>query len=53
MFKYVPVRSQLRSIQKENVRLREQVEQTKADLEFVAIMADVEIPEDEDQEGAE
>ncbi len=53
MFKYKSVRSQLREAQKANIQLKEQMEQTRADLEFVAIMADVEIPEDEDQEGAE
>lgn len=53
MFKYKNVRSQLREAQKANIQLKEQMEQTRADLEFVAIMADVEIPEDEDQEGAE
>lgn len=49
MFKFKPVAAQLREVQKENVQLREQVEQTRADLEFVAIMADVEIPEDEEE----
>lgn len=52
MFNYRPVTAQLRDVQKENVQLKEQLEQTRADLEFVAIMADVEIPET-DQEGAE
>ena len=52
MFKFKPVTAQLRDVQKENVQLKEQVEQNRADLEFVAIMADVEIPE-EDQEGGE
>lgn len=53
MFKFVPVRKQLREVQKQNITLKDQVEQNRADLEFVAIMADVEIPEEEDQEGAE
>ena len=53
MFKFRPVRTQLREVQKQNLQLKDQVEQNRADLEFVAIMADVEIPEDEDQEGAE
>lgn len=52
MFKFVPVSKQLRAVQKENVVLKDQVEQNRADLEFVAIMADVEIPE-EDEEGEE
>lgn len=54
MFKYVPVRKQLREVQKQNIQLKDQVEQNRADLDFVAIMCDVEIPEeDEDQEGVE
>ena len=52
MFKFVPVRSQLREVQKKNVMLEQEAKQTRADLDFVAIMCDVEIPE-EDQEGAE
>ena len=50
MFKYIPVRKQLRAVEKQNVQLRNETEQTRADLEFVAIMADIEIPEDEEEE---
>lgn len=50
MFKFVPVRKQLREVQKQNVQLKDQVEQNRADLDFVAAMCDVEIPE-EDEEG--
>ena len=50
MFKYVPVRAQLREVQKKNAMLEQDAKQTRADLDFVAIMCDVEIPE-EDQEG--
>lgn len=53
MFKFVPVRAQLRDVQKKNLQLEQESRQTRADLDFVAIMCDVEIPEDEDQEGAE
>ena len=54
MFKFVPVSKQLREVQKQNVQLRDQVEQNRADLDFVAVMCDVEIPEaEEDQEGVE
>ncbi len=53
MFRYVPVSKQLRGVQKQNIQLRDQVEQGRADLDFVAAMCDVEIPEKEDQEGAE
>ena len=52
MFKYRSVKDQLRDVQKKNVRLQQESMQTRADLDFVAIMYDVEIPE-EDQEGAE
>ena len=52
MFKYRSVKDQLRDVQKKNVRLQQESMQTRADLDFVAIMCDVEIPE-EDQEGAE
>ncbi len=52
MFKYVPVIAQLRDTQKKNIRLDRETKQTRADLDFVAAMCDVEIPE-EDQEGAE
>lgn len=52
MFKFVPVREQLREVQKKNILLEQEARQTRADLDFVAVMADVEIPE-EDQEGEE
>lgn len=54
MFKFVPVRKQLRDVQKQNIQLKDQVEQNRADLYFVAVMCDVEIPEvEEDQKGVE
>ena len=54
MFKFVPVRKQLREVQKQNIQLKDQMEQNRADLDFVAVMFDVEIPEvEEDQEGVE
>lgn len=54
MFKYRPVSKQLREVQKQNVQLKDHVEQDRADLDFVAVMCDVEIPEvEEDQEGVE
>ena len=48
MFKDVPVRAQLREVQKKNVVLEQEVKQNRADLDFVAIMADVEIPTEDD-----
>lgn len=53
MFKFVPISKQLRGVQKQSIQLMDQVEQGRADLDFVAAMCDVEIPKKEDQEGAE
>lgn len=54
MFKFVPVRERLREMQKKNTLLEQDARQTRADLDFVAIMCDIEIPgDDEDQEGEE
>ena len=50
MFKFVPVRKQLREVQKQNITLKDQVEQNRADLDFVAVMCDVEIPEMDEEE---
>lgn len=53
MFKYIPVISQLRDVQKTNIKLGQEERQTRADLEFVAVMCDVEIPEGEESEADE
>mgnify|MGYP006872996466 FL=1 len=53
MFKFRPVSSQLREVQKRNTALEQETRQQRADLDFVAAMCDVEIPEEEDQEGEE
>ena len=50
MFKYRPIASQLRDAQKKNIKLQQETMQNKADLEFVAIRCDVEIPEDDEEE---
>ena len=50
MFKFVPVRKQLREVQKQNIQLKDQMEQNRADLDFVAVMCDVEIPEEDEEE---
>lgn len=50
MFKFVPVSKQLREVQKVNVQLKDQMEQNRADLDFVAAMCDVEIPEEDEEE---
>ena len=51
MFKYKPLMAQLREVQKESARIKQEAKQNRADLDFVAAMVDVEIPEEE--EGAE
>ena len=50
MFKFRPVRTQLREVQKQNIQLKDQVEQNRTDLDFVAVMCDVEIPEMDEEE---
>ena len=52
MFGFKSVAEQLRDMQKKNIQLKQESMQTRADLDFVAAMCDIEIPE-EDQEGAE
>ena len=47
MFKFRPVRTQLREVQKQNIQLQQESMQNRADLDFVAAMCDVEIPEEE------
>ena len=53
MFKFVPVRAQLREVQKKNLLLEQETKQTRADLDFVACMCDVEIPEEDESEVSE
>lgn len=50
MFKFIPVTKQLRQVQKQNIQLQDQMEQNRADLDFVAAMCDVEIPEEDEEE---
>lgn len=50
MFKYVNAESQLAAVKAENQKLKDGLAQARADLDFVAIMADVEIPETEGEE---
>lgn len=50
MFKYKSVEKQIRDTQKENILLRQELAQTTANLEFIAIMTDVEIPEEKEDE---
>lgn len=50
MFKFVPVSKQLREVQKKNIQLQQESMQNRADLDFVACMCDVEIPEMDEEE---
>jgi len=50
MFKFRPVRTQLREVQKQNIQLQQESMQNRADLDFVAAMCDVEIPEEDEEE---
>lgn len=50
MFNYKPVTAQLREVQKKNIQLQQESKQVRADLDFVACMCDVEIPEEEEDE---
>ena len=49
MFKYIGTEAQMAALKEENARLKDDLEQTKANLDFVAIMADVEIPGTDDE----
>ena len=46
MFKFRTAAQQLREVQKQNAQLQQEARQNRADLDFVAAMCDVEIPED-------
>lgn len=47
MFRYMSVKGQLMEAKKKNLTLTISQKQTRADLEFVAIMCDINIPEEE------
>ena len=50
MFKYISTADQVQALKGENARLSKQEAQTRADLDYVAIMTGVEI---QDEEGVE
>lgn len=50
MFKYIDTANILAALKAENETLKDSLAQARADLDFVAIMADVEIPETEGEE---
>lgn len=49
MFKYVPVSKQVRKLQNENQELKADVIKQAANLDYVAMMTDVEIPDEESE----
>lgn len=50
MFKYTPVAVQVNQLRRQNAQLEKDVKQNRADLDFVAAMTDVEIPDEESEE---
>ena len=53
MFGFKPITQQIIDARNENAKLRQQVAKQEADLDFVAMMADVDIPEEEVPENEE
>jgi hypothetical protein len=47
MFRYKSIREQLFDEKRKNEKLQAQVEKANADLEYIAMMADIDIEEDE------
>lgn len=45
----VTLREQIKALEVENRQLNAELEQARADLDFVAIMADVDIDDDEEE----
>lgn len=50
MFKYVPVSKQVRKLQNENQALKADVIKQAANLDYVAMMADVDLPDEDESE---
>ncbi len=50
MFKYIDTANMLAALKAENEALKDSLAQARADLDFVAIMADVEIPDEEEED---
>lgn len=49
MFKYIPIKEQVRSLQKENIVLKEQATKSNAMLEYIAICDYPEILDEEEE----
>lgn len=50
MFKMKTVREQLHEVRRENIRLQTALDKTNADVDYIAMMTDVEFPESEEME---
>lgn len=53
MFKFTPIEKQITKIRNENAVLRQRAAKQEADLDYVAMMTDVEIPEEEEETNEE
>lgn len=53
MFKYKSIQDQFIETQQKNRLLESNIMQLQANLDFVAMMSDIEIDNDEEEEGAE
>lgn len=53
MFAYKSVKDQMRLVEKEKDKIAQKSRQNKADIDFVAIMCDVEIPEEVEEKEEE
>lgn len=50
MFKMKTVREQALDLRRENIRLRTELEKTNADVEYIAMMSDIELDAGETEE---
>lgn len=50
MFKYVPVREQLQLERKKTAQLQSSLEKASADIEYIAMMTDIELDEETEVE---
>lgn len=53
MFKMKTVREQALDLRRENVRLRTELEKTNADVDYIAMMSDIELDNSENDETEE
>lgn len=53
MFKMKTVREQALDLRRENIRLRTELEKTNADVDYIAMMSDIELDNSENDETEE